>query len=250
MALGFGANARPLAAFEATYGSPPTDNYHRLGFSRYGLSARQQLIDNDLLGELVEKLRDVGVARDEARTAIATLVRTPIRAEATRQAALEGYRSGVDQTSRAEEILRGRVVESAEAQARAAFQAELAAQSARRLAEAEAQGTAAVQQAEVAERSLAATRDARAALSLATGARRAAPGIDRGDDACHRSAGCRRARAAVGARAAHGVERSRYLRARGAGCASQRSLTASGSGTGHRAREAHAVYARAVGRGR
>jgi len=51
MALGFGANARLLAAFEATYGSPPTDNYHRLGFSRYGLSARQQLIDNDLLGE-------------------------------------------------------------------------------------------------------------------------------------------------------------------------------------------------------
>ena len=93
-----------------------------------------------------------------------------IRAEAARQAALEGYRSGVDQTSRAEEILRGRVVESAEAQARAAFQAELAAQSARRLAEAEAQGTAAVQRAEIAERSLAATRDARAALSLATGA--------------------------------------------------------------------------------
>lgn len=93
-----------------------------------------------------------------------------IRAEAARQAALEGYRSGVDQASRAEEILRGRVVESAEAQARAAFQAELAAQSARRLAEAEAQGTAAVQRAEVAERSLAATRDARAALSLATGA--------------------------------------------------------------------------------
>jgi len=51
MALGFGANARLLAAFEATYGSPPTDGYHRLGFSRYGLSARQQLIDNDLLGE-------------------------------------------------------------------------------------------------------------------------------------------------------------------------------------------------------
>lgn len=93
-----------------------------------------------------------------------------IRAEAARQAALEGYRSGVDQAPRAEEILRGRMVESAEAQARAAFQAELAAQSARRLAEAEAQGTAAVQQAEVAERSLAATRDARAALSLATGA--------------------------------------------------------------------------------
>ncbi|NKD87757.1 hypothetical protein HEQ72_05495 [Haematospirillum sp. 15-248] len=93
-----------------------------------------------------------------------------IRAEAARQAALEGYRSGVDQASRAEEILRGRVVESAEAQARAAFQAELAAQSARRLAEAEAQGTAAVQRAEIAERSLAATRDARAALSLATGA--------------------------------------------------------------------------------
>lgn len=44
MALGFGANARLLAAFEATYGSPPTDNYHRLGFSRYGLSARQRLI--------------------------------------------------------------------------------------------------------------------------------------------------------------------------------------------------------------
>ncbi|MFN8700972.1 MAG: phage tail length tape measure family protein, partial [Rhodospirillales bacterium] len=93
-----------------------------------------------------------------------------IRAEAARQAALEGYRSGVDQASRAEEILRGRVVESAEAQARAAFQTELAAQSARRLAEAEAQGTAAVQRAEIAERSLAATRDARAALSLATGA--------------------------------------------------------------------------------
>ena len=93
-----------------------------------------------------------------------------IRAEAARQAALEGYRSGVDQASRAEEILRGRVVESAEAQARAAFQAELAAQSARRLAEAEAQGTASVQRAEIAERSLAATRDARATLSLATGA--------------------------------------------------------------------------------
>ena len=93
-----------------------------------------------------------------------------IRAEAARQAALEGYRNGVDQAARAEEILRGRLVERAEAQARAAFQAELAAQSARRLAEAEAQGTAAVQRAEIAERSLAATRDARAALSLATGA--------------------------------------------------------------------------------
>jgi len=51
MALGFGANARLIAAFEATYGAPPTEDYHRLGFSRYGLSARQQLIDNDLLGE-------------------------------------------------------------------------------------------------------------------------------------------------------------------------------------------------------
>ena len=51
MALGFGANARLIAAYETTYGIPLTDGYHRLGFSRYGLSARQQLIDNDLLGE-------------------------------------------------------------------------------------------------------------------------------------------------------------------------------------------------------
>ena len=51
MALGFGANARLIAAYEATYGTPLSDGYHRLGFSRYGLSARQQLIDNDLLGE-------------------------------------------------------------------------------------------------------------------------------------------------------------------------------------------------------
>lgn len=93
-----------------------------------------------------------------------------IRAEAARQAAIEGYRNGINETARTEEILRTRVLETVEAQARAAFQAELSAQSARRLAEAEAQGTAAVQRAEVAERSLAATRDARAALSLATGA--------------------------------------------------------------------------------
>lgn len=51
MALGFGANARLIAAYETTYGIPLADGYHRLGFSRYGLSARQQLIDNDLLGE-------------------------------------------------------------------------------------------------------------------------------------------------------------------------------------------------------
>lgn len=51
MALGFGANARLIGAYETNYGSPPTEHYHQLGFSRYGLSARQQLIDNDLLGE-------------------------------------------------------------------------------------------------------------------------------------------------------------------------------------------------------
>lgn len=51
MALGFGANARLMAAYETTYGTPPSDGYHRLGFSRYGLSARQPLLDNDLLGE-------------------------------------------------------------------------------------------------------------------------------------------------------------------------------------------------------
>ena len=39
MALGFGANARLIAAYEATYGTPLSDGYHRLGFSRYGLSA-------------------------------------------------------------------------------------------------------------------------------------------------------------------------------------------------------------------
>ena len=38
---------------------------------------RQGQTTAEQLGELVEKLRDVGVARDEARTAIATLVRTP-----------------------------------------------------------------------------------------------------------------------------------------------------------------------------
>lgn len=51
MALGFGANARLIAAYEAVYGTPPAENYHRLGFSRHALSAHQQLIDNDLLGE-------------------------------------------------------------------------------------------------------------------------------------------------------------------------------------------------------
>jgi hypothetical protein len=92
-----------------------------------------------------------------------------MRAEAARQAALESYRNGIDTTARAEELLLGRVAETAEAQTRAASQAEFAAESARRLAAAEEQGTAAVIRAEVAERSLGATREARSALTLATG---------------------------------------------------------------------------------
>lgn len=92
-----------------------------------------------------------------------------MRAEAARQAALESYRNGIDTTARSEELLRGRVAETAETQARAASQAEFAAESARRLAAAEEQGTAAVTRAEGAERSLGATREARSALTLATG---------------------------------------------------------------------------------
>jgi hypothetical protein len=50
MALGFGANARMIAAFESTYGTVPTTGYHTLAFSRHALSARQNLLDSDLLG--------------------------------------------------------------------------------------------------------------------------------------------------------------------------------------------------------
>jgi hypothetical protein len=92
-----------------------------------------------------------------------------IRADAARQAALESFRTGVDATARAEDILRGRVAETAEAQARAAFQAQASADSARRLADAEEQGSSAVLRAETAERALNATRDARAALANASG---------------------------------------------------------------------------------
>jgi hypothetical protein len=50
MALGFGANARMIAAFESNYGTVPTSGYHALAFSRHALSARQNLLDSDLLG--------------------------------------------------------------------------------------------------------------------------------------------------------------------------------------------------------
>lgn len=50
MALGFGANARMIAAYESTYGTPPTTNYHTLSFLRHTLSARQNLLQSDLLG--------------------------------------------------------------------------------------------------------------------------------------------------------------------------------------------------------
>lgn len=92
-----------------------------------------------------------------------------MRADAARQAALESFRAGVDVTARSEDILRGRVADNAEAQARAAFQAQTSADGARRLADAEEQGAAAVLRAETAERALNATRDARAALAVASG---------------------------------------------------------------------------------
>jgi hypothetical protein len=50
MALGFGANAKFLAAFEAAYGTPPAADYRQVQLARYGVSARQNLLDNDLLG--------------------------------------------------------------------------------------------------------------------------------------------------------------------------------------------------------
>lgn len=50
MALGFGANARMIAAYESTYGTVPTSGYHELKFSRHALSARQNLLESDLLG--------------------------------------------------------------------------------------------------------------------------------------------------------------------------------------------------------
>ncbi len=50
MALGFGANARFLAAFETTYGTPPTDGYTAVQLARYGIAAKQNLLGNDLLG--------------------------------------------------------------------------------------------------------------------------------------------------------------------------------------------------------
>ena len=91
------------------------------------------------------------------------------RADAARQAALESLRTGVNENTRAQEILAERVAETAASQSRAAGEAQLAAESARRLAEAETQGAEAVRQAEIAERALSATREARTALSNATG---------------------------------------------------------------------------------
>ena len=90
-------------------------------------------------------------------------------ADAARQAALESYRTGVDAAARAQEILRDRVAQATETQARAANDATIAADSARRYAEAELQGADAVRQVEVAERVANATREARAALTNATG---------------------------------------------------------------------------------
>ena len=92
-----------------------------------------------------------------------------MRAEALRIAQLENLRTGVDVAARTEEVLKGKVSETAEAQARAALQAKEAADSAKRIAGAEAGGPAAVARAQAAERALTATREARAALSNSTG---------------------------------------------------------------------------------
>ena len=50
MALGFGANARFLAAFESDYGVPSATGWTAVQLSRHGLSAKQNLLANDLLG--------------------------------------------------------------------------------------------------------------------------------------------------------------------------------------------------------
>jgi len=127
--------------------------------------AQQRLNYRDQTGEIeIQGRATLAVAQAYAQGQAAVM-----RAEAARQAASEAYRGGIDQAARAEQILRVRVIDTIEAQTRAVFQADLATQSATRLAEAESQGAAAVQRADVAERSLAATRDARAALSLASG---------------------------------------------------------------------------------
>lgn len=92
-----------------------------------------------------------------------------MRAEAQRSAQLENLRNGIDATARSEELLKAKVAETAEAQARAALQAQESADAARRIAGAEAGGSAAVARAQASERALAATREARAALANTTG---------------------------------------------------------------------------------
>ncbi|NDA48470.1 MAG: hypothetical protein EBY21_14590, partial [Alphaproteobacteria bacterium] len=67
-----------------------------------------------------------------------------MRAEAQRSAQLENLRNGIDATARSEELLKAKVAETAEAQARAALQAQESADAARRIAGAEAGGSAAV----------------------------------------------------------------------------------------------------------
>ena len=105
---------------------------------------------------------DVAASYGQGLTAV-------MRAEAARTAELENLRSGIDATARSEEILKNKIAETAEAQARAALQAQEAADSARRIAGAETGGAAAVARAQASERALSATREARAALGAATG---------------------------------------------------------------------------------
>lgn len=50
MSNAYGSNAKLIAAFESGYGIQPSEGYTQIAFSKYDVSASQNLIDDDLLG--------------------------------------------------------------------------------------------------------------------------------------------------------------------------------------------------------